>query len=548
MRIDKLRVFNFKCFKGVFEISFDEGMNLLVGDNEAGKSTILEAIHLVLTGYYQGRPIGSELSQYLFNNEVVEEYLQSLRSKTPQEPPIIKIEIYLSGTNEEIAEYKGDDNLMEDDFSGFSLTIGLDEEMRNIYNAYIKSSNVNSLPIEYYKITWSSFARDTALILRNIPVKSVLIDTSSYRNVYSSDPYITKIILNKLTDEQEVEVSQAHRSLREQFKDAAIIKEINTSLQSSELGLIGKQIELSIDLGSRNAWESSLSAEVNQIPLQYMGKGLQQRIKISVALSKQKAEKAEVILIEEPENHLSHTNLNSLLESMEKHLVDKQVICSTHSSFVANKLGLTKIRMIDNRRVVTFSEINQETTHFFQKVAGYDTLRFVLCKRAILVEGASDELIVQRAYLDKHGKLPIQDGIEVISVGTAFMRFIEIAEKISKDTVVIIDNDGDLNALESKYEPYLGTNEKDFIRICYCHEVFTGNLKIGEKDFNYNTLEPLIVKENGLIKMNSILGKNYKTENDLHKYMRANKTDVALKIFSTTENVDFPEYIKNAVE
>lgn len=41
--------------------------------------------------------------------------------------------------------------------------------------------------------------------------------------------------------------------------------------------------------------------------------------------------------------------------------------------------------------------------------------------QAILVEGDSDELIVQRAYMDSHrGKLPISDGIDIISVGISF--------------------------------------------------------------------------------------------------------------------------------
>ena len=41
----------------------------------------------------------------------------------------------------------------------------------------------------------------------------------------------------------------------------------------------------------------------------------------------------------------------------------------------------------------------------------------VLAKRVILVEGPSDELVVQRAYRDAHnGRLPIQDGVDVMSM------------------------------------------------------------------------------------------------------------------------------------
>ena len=48
MAIEKVIIQNFKKFKNPFEIKFNENINLLVGDNESGKSTILEAIHVAL--------------------------------------------------------------------------------------------------------------------------------------------------------------------------------------------------------------------------------------------------------------------------------------------------------------------------------------------------------------------------------------------------------------------------------------------------------------------------------------------------------------------
>lgn len=52
MFISKMKIHNFKCYRD-FEIDLEEGLNIIVGDNEAGKSTILEAINLALTGNYQ---------------------------------------------------------------------------------------------------------------------------------------------------------------------------------------------------------------------------------------------------------------------------------------------------------------------------------------------------------------------------------------------------------------------------------------------------------------------------------------------------------------
>ena len=65
MAIEKVIIQNFKKFKNPFEVKFNENINLLVGDNESGKSTILEAIHVALTGMYAGRNIRNQLSTYL---------------------------------------------------------------------------------------------------------------------------------------------------------------------------------------------------------------------------------------------------------------------------------------------------------------------------------------------------------------------------------------------------------------------------------------------------------------------------------------------------
>ena len=105
MAIEKVIIQNFKKFKNPFEVKFNENINLLVGDNESGKSTILEAIHVALTGMYAGRNIRNQLSTYLFNREAVEEYLASVKNEQPIAPPEIMIELYFkSGT---LPEYEG---------------------------------------------------------------------------------------------------------------------------------------------------------------------------------------------------------------------------------------------------------------------------------------------------------------------------------------------------------------------------------------------------------------------------------------------------------
>lgn len=310
---------------------------------------------------------------------------------------------------------------------------------------------------------------------------------------------------------------------------------------------MGGKISLSADQGVQNSWESSLVTQVDGIPFVHAGKGAQCIIKTQLALSHKQAEKASIILIEEPESHLSFSRLSELMSVVKKAASGRQIIASTHSSFVANKLGLENLILLSGNNYCSMKSFKKETFEFFRKVAGYDTLRLILCKRSILVEGDSDELVVQRAYMDTHeGRLPIQDGIDVMTVGgVAFKRYLEIAQTLNKATAVVTDNDGDIEAVKKKYKEY---EEIPCIHICVDNVVDTGDLKLSNKDFNYNTLEPKILKENGREVMNNIFGTNYNTDDEMHKYMHAHKTDCAIAIFESATKIKYPEYIMRAIK
>ena len=67
MKIKKLVIKNYKKYRDI-SIELNSGVNIFVGDNNSGKSTILEAISMVLTGKINGIPITNKL---LVNNKKV---------------------------------------------------------------------------------------------------------------------------------------------------------------------------------------------------------------------------------------------------------------------------------------------------------------------------------------------------------------------------------------------------------------------------------------------------------------------------------------------
>lgn len=112
---------------------------------------------------------------------------------------------------------------------------------------------------------------------------------------------------------------------------------------------------------------------------------------------------------------------------------------------------------------------------------------------------------------------------------------------------VVTDNDGDMAAINKKYANYIGAKRKEYIKICVDDVVDTGTLKIDKSDYNYNTLEPKLLKVNGLDKLNQIFGTDYTNEDDLRKFMKHNKTECALRIFESSEQIEIPEYILEAI-
>ena len=545
MHISELYIKNFKRFGKRFSIQLTPGLNILVGDNEVGKSTILEAVHLVLTGMLNGRLLRLELSQSLFNNDAVAAYIQSIAPGQTQLPlPEILIEAHLLG--DDLATLEGDDNVEHKKASGLSLRIAFAEKYQTEYEALLKSpEGIKSLPIEFYEVTWRSFARQE-VTARSIPFKSALIDSSAARYYGGTDIYVSRIVKDLLDVEDIVRLTQAHRSMRDAFVSESAVDAVNKKIQRSS-ALTTKRVHLSAESSSSTSWEDVLVTYVDGVPFHQIGRGEQSVVKTRLALGHKKSKEANTLLIEEPENHLSHSKLNELVAAIQSDGGERQIIVSTHSSFVANKLGLKSMVLLTKSGAMRLDELSAETQGYFQKLPGFDTLRLVLCRKAILVEGPSDELVVQRAYRATHdGRLPIQDGIDVISVGTSFLRFLDVARRLRVPAVVVTDNDGNVEGLKNKYRDHLGL-ENEGIRICFDSIEDPSMTSSSGKTLNSNTLESKLLKVNGRAAINSVLDSTYSSDSDLLAYMLGNKTDCALAVFDSTENLEFPQYIKDAV-
>lgn len=547
MYISRIKLHNFKRFKS-FDKAFNNGLNILVGDNEVGKSTILEAIHLALSGLYRGKYLKSDLTHYIFNNEAINEYFQELRSGKNPRPPYMSIEIWFN----DCPSFVGNTNSESDARrAGLTYSVVLSDDYFHEFDEYVKTDGVQTLPIEYYVVLWQSFRRDP-LMSRKIPLKSFFIDGSiSHGNL--SGAFIAHILRNILTESDCVNLSHVHREYQHYIENHSQIKKLNERLNEDGVFSEYESVNLSSDYSSSRTWETTLIANVNSVPIHYAGKGCQIGVRTKLSLVKSADEnKSAVILIEEPESHLSFSSMNRLISFIQQKRGDRQVFITTHSSFVINKLGLNSLMLFSSDSQKSLSGLSADTFDYFQRLAGYETLRMLLAKRTILVEGDSDELIVQKAYFQQFNRLPIEDGIDIQCIrGLSFLRYLELATLMNLNVKVITDNDGNLDALKEKYIDYIAENKKHNIEICFSEQIFTADDFSGEEalgGFNFNTLEPLLLKANSLALFNRILSKTYATDKELLKYMHNNKSECALAIFHSSETISIPVYIKKAIE
>src|SRR5271155_3235293 len=97
--IDMIKIAGYRKFQNL-TIEPHARFNLLVGENESGKSTLLEALTLALTGRVNGRSAAEELNPYWFNQQMVSAFFASRRDGLPVALPEISIEIFLADREE----------------------------------------------------------------------------------------------------------------------------------------------------------------------------------------------------------------------------------------------------------------------------------------------------------------------------------------------------------------------------------------------------------------------------------------------------------------
>lgn len=528
--ITKIRIQGYRIYKD-FLLKPNPGVNILVGDNDAGKSTLMEAISLALNGRIGGRGILEELNPHWFNTDVVTEFLTLRRAGMKPALPQILIELYLQNTDE-LQGLLGAVNadVPTNACPGVFLSIFPNEEYKDELDEWLKAPSA-LLPIEYYTYEWRSFA-DSELTRRPRALSVATIDSRTVKSAAGVDYHLRQILSDHLETSEKAQISLDYRGIKASMTDGALAP-VNKRLSGLGAALQSEPMALAMDQTSRTSWESVVTPHVDGLPFAMAGQGQQAAIKISLAMKRHSA-KANIVMIEEPENHLSHTSLTTLLNRIEDlSTEDQQLFISTHSTYVLNRLGLDSLLLLHRNSASKITELHPDTVSYFQRLPGYDTLRLVLAKKVVLVEGPSDEIIFERVYEDCFSARPMAHGIDVISMrGLALARCLELCAAINKPVAVMRDNDGVEPAeLREPIEKWLDAKRR---------ELFIGLVADG------TTLEPQLITANGEPHLRRMLG--ITAAATLLTWMAREKTEGAIRLAESDEVLSPPAYMKAAAE
>jgi putative ATP-dependent endonuclease of the OLD family len=216
--------------------------------------------------------------------------------------------------------------------------------------------------------------------------------------------------------------------------------------------------------------------------------------------------------------------------------VKKQLFLATHSSFIATRLNLKKVLILSEEnpsRPASLKDLSQGTANFFMKAPDNNVLELALCKKAILVEGDAEFILMDALYKNcTKGVGTEADGIHVISVdGTSFKRYLELAKLLGIKVAAIRDNDRDYHAnCVTNYAEYASASIR----------VFSDT-----NDARY-TFEVCMYQDNKVI-CDGQFAAGRKTLT-VEEYMLKNKTDAAFQLIEKKgAELVAPEYIQQAV-
>lgn len=442
MWISKVAIKNFRKvpFDKEVVISFKEGLNLIIGENNIGKTTIIDAISLCLS--YGSVERGVWLKREDFNN--------------PDSP--IEILIEFSG-------------LKLQHEAAFLQALVIDDEEKNnqlrfIFSFELKDEKVQP-QIKCGELGLTSNPYDLLKYLRAIHLQALRDVNLEFQPGYKSR--ITKIVKKEFPE---------CKSFEEIFKDANK-KALEHEGEKNPVRVLEGQT-------NQNIVKLSLGSDNNRIKLDFVeqeftkiltnivmktaekgldiktnGLGYNNLIYISTILTELKVEEKyeshifNCLLIEEPEAHL-HPQLQALLlDFLQTEYKTIQVILTSHSPTLAAAVNFNNLTILAKSSDVMKSVLIKNTAlenknkAFLRRFLDVTKSQMFFARKIIFVEGVTEAMLMKAFWNYNFNDISMKfdrQGIEIVNIqGVAFKPYVDLIKNVFAETdvksVLITDDD-----------------------------------------------------------------------------------------------------------
>lgn len=204
--------------------------------------------------------------------------------------------------------------------------------------------------------------------------------------------------------------------------------------------------ELNVTLGIR------LVEGECEMDLSRFGDGTRRRVTLALLQHKVEADTEHALyVLDEPDAHLHVRAQYDLLEILEDiGRRGHQVVLTSHSPFLMNAVAMRRVRMLQRRERGTVVKQRLETTDALNDALahlGIENAHLFLGRRLVIVEGHSEEAFLPAAYERLHNRAMSRDFIRVVRRPGIHdvPRFVQVLREFvgPEEVYVLTDNDAD---------------------------------------------------------------------------------------------------------
>lgn len=432
MRLKRLQAQGFRSLAQL-QIDFDNDLTIVVGENDAGKTSLIECLKVVT----QGRSIS--LDDFPFNhNEIIitveidnfifEKRYRKTNSNTIDEDPLqaspsqeytIETLARLQPTNPN-AEQEETHEFIKSTARIFGLTVRSNSVIANLRNQLLeKLSTGNNLVIHDATFPKFNSIQLDGRHFENVPAffKEVFLkekQTSIWQEQVNENTTIENFVKNHL--------EQYSDQVTEQIHNLGIIEKLQLFLPE----LTEVKVEPIF-----HARDLNMDAKVkflennNEISIDNKGDGTKRRMTMALLEFKKEQSKIPndnqtIYLLDEPDTHLhvkAQLDLISTIEGFAS--LGDQVIMTTHSPFIVNAVKPSQVRLLKRHNGSSIlKSLTSDPTHSSKvlRALGIENTHLFFSRKILIVEGETEEGFIPAQYLKQTGRTISSGLIKVINV------------------------------------------------------------------------------------------------------------------------------------